>query len=617
MTESNDQDLDLCPDATVLQSYAHGKIPSDRIRDFLRSHIQLCPSCRQDRKRMKQEGSHGNPNPDVLAQRLMKRQEESRRGQEEGPVPGSVWRAIAESDKERYGPLLMVLGVDEPAQDGTVRVAEVSEQINQAIDTDYVLEPRESGLRFLCMVRAGNLFATKGTNLKTFVGRLPEPLGKRVIDFCSTAESLNDQIPLSQIEFLQDAHGNRLMRREGITSGMLVTADNDPRLGFLEQSKARTAYLSMTSPEPLSEKVVRIDRKKTFQWFVKRMLPLAAMIAVAVVGSTVLFKSQGKTSRERPDLGYGMPSRPILGRLEIRNPRDLSSVREVTVLGTVDAGGDGSAWLLNRASSQMSMTPAYLLSSHYSACRGLSYAFFPADQLLSNDSHTIDWTCDSIVIPADSQYEKPIYGLALESLISLALDQSPEQMSAAYTEATAQWVLRYCSSVHGDGSLIYSKEMVEDFRKKYEGLYTRLARPAESESHADDKLVYWDRIMTEILAQFPNEAANVQGRDDRCGLPQGPIRLVLFTLVAMEAFPDLANEVNFSRSHGVPQMYGLSTQRLRLALEGSLGSAFEDKKKLAKKIMADLLAPKGGRRKLNSQDSERIVVTDWGTVRGN
>ena len=206
----------------------------------------------------------------------------------------------------------MVIVIDENKDEtGIVRVVEISEDIPQAIETDMILQPTESGLSFRCMVRTGNIFFTDKKNLKTFAGRLSPSLTTTVVRFCKTQYHFNDKVPLSEYVFIRDQEGNELMSRRGVTSGMLVTKDDDSRLNFLEQSKQRCSYLHYdqemsgfaVAPEEeaarsgaqlfdlgkarrakeLKDAVVKRAGEIFGSSLVKKLWPIAAMILVAIV----------------------------------------------------------------------------------------------------------------------------------------------------------------------------------------------------------------------------------------------------------------------------------------------------------------------------------------------
>ena len=149
------------------------------------------------------------------AQALRERQLAQQRAVAQGPIPGTIWRTVPESEKDPFGPLVLVIDRQEAKEGATLTVAEVSEDIAQAIHTDMVLEPKESGLRFRCMVRTGNIFKTSPDRLTLFAGTLSQALMDKVSGFCKDAEHFDENIPLSKFVFLKDSQGTEFMRRRG------------------------------------------------------------------------------------------------------------------------------------------------------------------------------------------------------------------------------------------------------------------------------------------------------------------------------------------------------------------------------------------------------------------
>jgi hypothetical protein len=263
MTQGSDQDnLELCPDELVLSACARGKVSSGRLMDMVSSHLAFCPSCNEKFQQIKRMSSKSETNPEGFINTLRKRQEDLRRGTEAGPIPGTLWRAAPESSKVAYGPLLLVLHTEGRGSKSKVWVAEVSEDIPQAIETDYIPEQRESGLGFRCMVRTGNVFQTNGSSLTGFAGKLSPSLAKKITEFVATSATFDTNVPLSKYQFYRDSQGNQLMRRNGITSGMLVTRDNDPRLGFLSQCKDQCRYLHIGQQKAEKQESGSVDTKK-------------------------------------------------------------------------------------------------------------------------------------------------------------------------------------------------------------------------------------------------------------------------------------------------------------------------------------------------------------------
>ena len=72
------------------------------------------------------------------------------------------------------------------------------------------------------------------------------------------------------------------MRRQGVTSGTLVTNEDDPRLEFLELSKKRCSYLR-DRPVTTGESESKVITPPTPQRFVRTILALAAVLAAVVV----------------------------------------------------------------------------------------------------------------------------------------------------------------------------------------------------------------------------------------------------------------------------------------------------------------------------------------------
>ncbi len=242
MSEENNNfiDSDPCPDEQELNSYASGEMASSRFGRIIGSHLEFCPSCRSRVEKIRKTEVDVDEAIKVFAEKLKRQQEKLVVERWRGPQPGAIWRTIPESDEELLGPMVIVIKVNDS---GSLSVAEVSEDIAQAIHTDMVLEPQASGLRFRFMIRAGNVFETTADCLKTFAGQLPSSLTNKVVEFCGSAENLDDEIPFTKYKFGRDPNGTVLMYRKGITSGMLVTQDNDPRASFAESSQKRYSYL--------------------------------------------------------------------------------------------------------------------------------------------------------------------------------------------------------------------------------------------------------------------------------------------------------------------------------------------------------------------------------------
>ncbi len=355
--------LDPCPPDEFLQVWATSNLKDRSLRSVIHTHLEFCPSCQQKVREFKRAVS---PDDDPIAKRaqaLRERQLAQQDALKQGPIPGTMWRTVPESEKDPFGPLVLVIDKQEAKEGATLTVAEVSEEIGQAIHTDMVLEPKESGLRFRCMVRTENIFTTRPDRLTFFAGALSQALMDKVSDFCKDAERFDEKIPLSKFVFLKDSQRTELMRRQGITSGMLVTEEDDPRLEFLQLSKQRCCYLGAegitTADEELSvaakaittaaQKARGVARAITKRSLRRKILALAAVLAVIVVGlkgSEILLdrsmeqpKTGPRIAAERsiteaervPLIADKVPVDPVKGKevLEAAKSGDLGTLRRL------------------------------------------------------------------------------------------------------------------------------------------------------------------------------------------------------------------------------------------------------------------------------------------------
>jgi hypothetical protein len=235
------EDLDPCPDEDILRLYAEGRAMAPIIGAAIKAHLQFCTACRGRASEFRSPVAGDDKIVQTVARRLKERQDAIRkRAKAIGIAPGSIWRTAGpESPGEFYGPMVLIL----KNRTGIVRVAEVSEKIDQALDTDFILSPRESGLSFPCMIRSENIFESDSDFLKTFVVHLPPMLVRRSIWFCNLGASLDENVPLAQYVFFEDAKGTPYMQRRGVMSGMPATSDDDARLAFLKESIRHCEYL--------------------------------------------------------------------------------------------------------------------------------------------------------------------------------------------------------------------------------------------------------------------------------------------------------------------------------------------------------------------------------------
>lgn len=251
---SHIRDLDPCLPEEYLRAFAEGKVSEPPLKAAIEAHVGLCAQCGAKVRSF----IRSKLSPDELMAKqlasLRQRQDLVKRNHAQGPQPGTIWRTVPWTKNDPSGPLVVVLGSPHVPEKDLLSVAEVSEDISHAIATDMILDPVESGLRFRCMVRAGNIFVMHCQYLDRFAGELPKKLTEKALEFCKLGERFDERVPLSQFAFLQDSEGHKLIRRKGVISGMPVTRNDDPRLGAVARSKSLCEYLH--AAEPQTEKPV-------------------------------------------------------------------------------------------------------------------------------------------------------------------------------------------------------------------------------------------------------------------------------------------------------------------------------------------------------------------------
>ena len=139
------EDLDPCLDEQEIRAYASGEDTGVRDRTIIRSHLEVCPECRANlESHVEQPNSLTNMAKRSI-QRFRDKQEQVRHLAQRGPVPGTIWRAKPNpAEKEdRIGPLVVILDSTETPDGFLLTVAEVSEALDRAIDSDILLNPRD------------------------------------------------------------------------------------------------------------------------------------------------------------------------------------------------------------------------------------------------------------------------------------------------------------------------------------------------------------------------------------------------------------------------------------------------------------------------------------------
>ncbi len=297
-------DIEPCPDEDLWKEFVKNEIQDKSIRSILEAHIQFCASCNMNVKKLRLESL----TQDIFSLQVERFKELSTKAlsaRMDGPKPGTLWRAVPKSEDDIFGPLLLVIESETGDKTETVRVAPISEEISQAIETDIIIEPDESGLSFTFMVRAGNVIETHKKYLKTYVGGLTKSLTLKIVKFCQKTQTFDDDIPLTDYQFLKDAKGNELMKRRGILSGMLVTSNDDPRILLDLKTKDQLDYLVQDSNTPhktddtANAQQDHLFRYKTDEISLGRVLLQVAAVMVAVAATWLLSQMIHKQSSEQ------------------------------------------------------------------------------------------------------------------------------------------------------------------------------------------------------------------------------------------------------------------------------------------------------------------------------
>jgi hypothetical protein len=266
MTNPDNKELDPCLPDEYLRAYALEKVSDVRLRALIEAHVELCPKCTTKAKHFRKIAIPADHVSERELDSLRKKQAVLKQQYSRGLRPGTIWRTVPEKEGDFFGPLVFIV---RPLNQ-TVPVAEVSEDIQRAIETDMILDPRETGLRFRCMVRAGNIFEIAPKNLRQFAGELPASVTEKVLKFFHTINNDDLTFPLSKVTFLKDLHGNEFMYRGGITSGIVVTSDSDLRIIAAEESKQRYRYL----------RVPRNEETKSFNQIQNKKIELREIVVL-------------------------------------------------------------------------------------------------------------------------------------------------------------------------------------------------------------------------------------------------------------------------------------------------------------------------------------------------
>lgn len=237
-------DNDSCPEISVLQNYATGRLSEPEARQVVQAHIPSCGLCADVVRRLRGNAPPNEGLVQRLAMRTKRRWEMQQRLTAQGPAPGTIWHTVPEAPGQASGPLVLILRKSGPGVEEVLSVAEVSRDISQAIEDDLILERADTDLPFRCMVRTSNRFPTSRAFLAECIGQLPEHWLRIVYQFCDPLHRFDNDTGFNEDEFVCDGYGNTLLRRRGATSGVPVTDEKDPRLAFLRESMHKRRYLS-------------------------------------------------------------------------------------------------------------------------------------------------------------------------------------------------------------------------------------------------------------------------------------------------------------------------------------------------------------------------------------
>lgn len=167
--------------------------------------------------------------------------------QQKGPIPRTIWNARPKREEDLFGPSVLILKrLEVNGEDNQLLVAEVSDRLDLATESDVVLLPNESGLPFTCIVQTANTFWTNSKWLKEPLGEIEPSLWTLVLKFCSSPEDFDYHISPLDYEF-PSINGFTMMKRAGIISGLPFTDESDPRLVWVKESIEKCHYLFLNS----------------------------------------------------------------------------------------------------------------------------------------------------------------------------------------------------------------------------------------------------------------------------------------------------------------------------------------------------------------------------------
>jgi hypothetical protein len=210
MAKKNLSEFDICPDDEILKAYSLGNLTDDQDVIIVESHVEFCASCRDAVSEYQSSESLRDRYIESIVERIKDWQAEVKRNEDAGPMPGTIWRAVPETEDSLFGPLLLVLA--NGPESGDPIVVEMSEDLFEKVQGGVILKFEEWGCPSVYMVHASKTFSVSPGQLKEFAGRVNDSLTRDIGEYCNK-------------------HGS--MRKEALhnysRNGKEVMASNEPR----------------------------------------------------------------------------------------------------------------------------------------------------------------------------------------------------------------------------------------------------------------------------------------------------------------------------------------------------------------------------------------------------
>ncbi len=226
MSTKTNNDFDPCLDGQELRAYASGSDTGVRDRSVVQSHLNVCDACR---RRLDNVMERPDSLPDLVrnsVQIFRAKQNEICQAAQKGPVPGTIWRTKPNPDvkDDLVGALVIVLDSEHTPQGEFLHVAEVSEDLDQSIDSDILLLPQGSGMSLPTMVRPLNTFHMARRWIHSFAAQLPDQLWRQVHKLVREHENVRlDDLPIAADDPGFRSLRNAIEKREYLAADMTAT----------------------------------------------------------------------------------------------------------------------------------------------------------------------------------------------------------------------------------------------------------------------------------------------------------------------------------------------------------------------------------------------------------